>query len=405
MLPVTLDDVRNAARTIDGSIEKTPTIPAPALSSLLGCTLFLKPENLQRTGSFKERGALNVLSTLDADRRARGVIAMSAGNHAQGVAYHASRLGIPSTIVMPAFTPFTKVARTESFGARVELFGESLSEAQGHAERLAEEQGLTLVHPYDDPAIVAGQGTIALEMLAAVPDLDAILVPIGGGGLIGGIATVAKALNPGIRIVGVQAAGYPAMRDAVAGRAGSYSGGTIAEGIAVKEPGRLTRQLVEALVDEIVVVDEPTLERAVHALATVQKLVAEGAGAAGLAAILADPGRWEGRRIGLPISGGNIDPRILSSVLLRGLVRDGQLVRLRVRIEDVPGALGKLAAIIGRCGGNIVEVYHQRLVFEVSVKRIDVDVMVETRDRGHVDRIIAALEAGGFPSMVASAVG
>lgn len=405
MAEITLDDVRAAAESLAGEIPPTPTVSAPLLSAELGCRLHLKLENQQHTGSFKDRGALNKLKQLTPDERRRGVIAMSAGNHAQGVAYHATRLGIPATIVMPSITPFTKVARTESYGATVVLEGENLSDAQAHAEALAAEQNLTLIHPYDDPAIIAGQGTIALEMLAAAGDLDDLVVPIGGGGLIAGIAVAARALKPGIRITGVEAAAYPSMNDVLAGRAGSYGGSTLAEGIAVKKPGLITREIVRDLVDDIVLVDETALERAVHMLITVQKIVAEGAGAAGIAAVLSAPERFAGRNVGVVICGGNIDPRMIASILMRGLVRDSQLVRLRIRIDDRPGALGRLAAIIGRKGGNIVEVYHQRLMFEVPVKSIDVDVMVETKDRPHVEKIIAALEEDGFPTETASAIG
>lgn len=405
MLPVTPEEVHAAAAAIAGAVVATPTVAAPLLSELLGASLFLKLENLQHTGSFKDRGALTKLLQLDAAARARGVIAMSAGNHAQGVAHHAQRLGIPATIVMPSHTPFTKVARTEAYGARVVLEGENISDSQIQAERLAQEHGYTLIHPYDDPAIVAGQGTIGLEMLAAVPDLDDLVVPIGGGGLIAGVALAARSINPGIRITGVESAHYPSMTDALAGRAASYGGATLAEGIAVKTPGRLPQRIIGELVDEILLVDEAAIERAVHLLATVQKLVIEGAGAAGIAAILSDPDRFVGRRVGAVLCGGNIDPRMLASILMRGLVRQGQLVRLRVQIEDGPGKLGRLAAVIGAAGGNIVEVHHQRLVVGLPVKRIDVDMVVETRDRPHVDRIIQDLDCAGFPAGIVTDIG
>lgn len=404
-MPITVDAVHAAARAIAGAVVATPTVAAPLLSDLLGVTLFLKLENLQYTGSFKDRGALTKLLQLDAAARARGVIAMSAGNHAQGVAHHAQRLGIPATIVMPRETPFTKVARTEAYGARVVLEGDNISDSQIQAERLAAEHGYTLIHPYDDPAIVAGQGTIGLEMLAAVPDLDDLVVPIGGGGLISGIALAARSINPAIRITGVESALYPSMTDALAGRTGRYQGATLAEGIAVKTPGKLPQRIIADLVDEIVLVDEATIERAVHLLATVQKQVIEGAGAAGLAAVLEAPDRFAGRRVGLVVCGGNIDPRILASILMRGLVRQGQLARLRVQIEDGPGKLGRLAAVIGTAGGNIVEVHHQRLVVGLPVKRIDVDVVVESRDRPHVDRIVQDLDAAGFPASIVTDIG
>jgi threonine dehydratase len=404
MLPVSPSDIEAAAARIAGSIAATPTVAAGRLSERLGCAIHLKLESLQFTGSFKDRGALNKLSRLTPAERAGGIIAMSAGNHAQGVAYHAARLGIPATIVMPAGTPFTKIARTEGYGARVVLEGESLSDSHAHALRLAKAEGLVLIHPYDDAAIIAGQGTIAGEMLAAVPDLDDLVVPIGGGGLIAGIAVAATALKPQIRITGVEAALYPSMSDALAGRERAYSGATIAEGIAVKAPGVLTREIVAALVDDIILVDEPTLEGAVHALLTTQKLLAEGAGAAGVAAVMAAPERFAGRKVGIVLCGGNIDPRILASILMRGLVREGQLVRLRVEIVDQPGALARVTGIVGRTGGNIVEVAHQRLLCDVPVKQIDLDIVVETRDRGHVDAILAALATGGFPASVMGVV-
>lgn len=404
-LPVTIDDIRAAAAALEGQVARTPVIPAPLLSGTLGCELFLKLETLQRTGSFKDRGAYNKLRSLGEDERKRGVVAMSAGNHAQGVAYHATRLGIPSTIVMPTFTPFTKVAKTEGYGAKVVLVGQTLDDSMGHARKLVDAEGLTLIHPYDDPYIIAGQGTAGLEILADVPDLDDLVVPIGGGGLISGIAIAARSINPSIRITGVEAALYASMSDAVAGRTGIYGGATIAEGIAVKSPGVLTRQIIAALVDDIVAVEETVLEQGVHQLMTQQKLVAEGAGAAGIAGILANPERFAGRRVGVVVCGGNIDPRILASILMRGLVRNGQLARLRIEIEDSPGVLSRIAGIIGATGGNIIETYHQRLFFQIPVKRADIDVVVETRDRAHVDVIIGKLMEGGYPATLLSDVG
>jgi threonine dehydratase len=405
-LPVTVADIRAAARAIEGEIVRTPTVDAPGLGERLGCRLSLKLENLHYTGSFKERGALNRLKALTPDERRRGVIAMSAGNHAQGVAHHARRLGIPATIVMPRLTPFTKVARTEAFGATVELQGESLDDAKPAVERLIAEHGLTLIHPYDDPRIVAGQGTIAFELLRAAPDLDDIVVPIGGGGVISGIAVAARAINPKIRITGVEAALYPSMSDALAGRTGqTYRGATLAEGIAVKSPGRLTRAIVGRLVDDILLVDEGTIECAVHALLTVQRIQAEGAGAAGIAGIMAAPERFAGRRVGVVVCGGNIDARVLASILMRGLARAGQLVRLRVEIEDAPGVLARIAGVVGNAGGNIVEVYHQRMSFDLPVKRADIDVVVETRDRPHVERIVRDLDLAGFDCEVLTDLG
>ena len=399
-LPVTIADIHRAAEAIAGAVERTPTIAAPGLAELAGCEIYLKLETLHRTGSFKERGALNKLLTLSPAQRQAGVVAMSAGNHAQGVAYHARRLGIPATVVMPEGTPFIKIERTEGLGADVVLKGDSLVAAREAAETLAHEDGLTFVHPYDDPVVIAGQGTIALELLADRPDLDTIVAPIGGGGLISGIAVAAKALNPRIDIVGVQATLYPAMHRLMRGEhpGPAAEAATLAEGIAVKEPGQLTRRIVEALVSDILLVDEAMLEDAVEILLDRQKLVAEGAGAAGLAAILAAPARFAGRRVGIVVSGGNIDVRLLASILMRGLVREGRLVRLRAELPDVPGALSRISGIIGKHAGNIVEVHHQRLFHDTSVKRAELDVVVETQNRRHVEVLIAALNAAGFPT-------
>ncbi len=404
-LPVDIGDIRAAAEEISGEVVATPTVEAAPLSRLAGCSLWLKLENLQATGSFKDRGALVKLKGLDAAARKRGVIAMSAGNHAQGVAHHAARLGIPATIVMPTNTPFTKVGRTQELGARVVLRGESLDDGRDYVDAQVAEHGLTLIHPYDDPAIMAGQGTVGLEMLAAVPDLDDLVVPIGGGGLISGISVAAKTLKPEIRITGVEASQYPSMSDALNGVEATYSGATIAEGIAVKRPGLLTRQVVAAHVDRIQLVDEAALENAVQCLLTDQKVVVEGAGAAGVAAVLTDPERYAGRRVGVVICGGNIDARLLSSILLRGLIRAGRLVRLRVEIVDVPGALAQIAAVAGRAGANIVEVHHRRLFYELPVKRAEIDVILETRDRDHVDTVVAGLNEQGFPARILTEVG
>ncbi len=402
-LAVALDDIRTAAAAIAGAVLRTPAVAAPALADPFGLAeLVLKLEMLHPTGSFKERGALNKLLSLDAGARAAGVIAVSAGNHAQGVAYHARRLAIPATIVMPADTPFTKVERTESYGAHVVLRGAGLTEARRAAEAIALAEGLSLIHPYDDPAVIAGQGTVALELLADWPALETLIVPVGGGGLIGGIAVAAKALRPGIEIIGVESALYPAMAHAL-GRGAAPSGGTtLAEGIAVKEPGALTLPIVRALVDDIVLVDEAALERAVASLVDTEKLVAEGAGAAPLAALLADPQRWRGKRVGLVLSGGNIDARLLASILQRQLVRAGRLVRLRIEISDQPGALAKIAGIIGEQGGNIVEIYHQRLFQDVPVKLAEVDAVLETRNPRHVGALVAALAGAGFPTRLLS---
>ncbi|MBX6366415.1 MAG: threonine ammonia-lyase [Rhodospirillales bacterium] len=401
-MPVTIDDVRAAAEAIRGEVIRTPLVAAPALSAATGAEIFLKLETMQATGSFKERGALTKLKSLETAQRRAGVIAMSAGNHAQGVAYHAQRLGIPATIVMPEGTPFTKVERTEAYGARVVLRGEGLVEARRAAEEIAAAENLVLIHPYDDPLIIAGQGTIGLELVEDQPELDAVIVPIGGGGVIAGTAIGAKALRPEIEIIGVEAALYPSMHHAIRGRPPEPGGQTIAEGIAVKEPGRLTRAIIEALVADIVLVDEARIEAAIETLLVQQKLVAEGAGAAPLAALLADPGRYSGRRIALVLCGGNIDARLLASILMRGLVRAGRMVRLRVEISDQPGLLARVASVIGQKGGNIVEVYHQRLFQDVPVKLAELDVVIETRNPRHVGEIVGALEAAGFPTRLLS---
>jgi threonine dehydratase len=402
-LAIGIADIRAAAANIGGEVLRTPAVAAPALSRIFGAEIVLKLETLHPTGSFKERGALNKLKSLTPEQRAAGVIAMSAGNHAQGVAYHARRLGIPATIVMPEGTPFTKIERTEAHGATIVLRGAGLGEARQAAAAIAAARGLTLVHPYDDAKIIAGQGTIGLELLADFPDLETIIVPIGGGGLISGIATAAKALSPTVEIVGVQSAAYPSMKQALAGEKVAPAGGqTIAEGIAVKEPGELTRAIVAALVAEILLVEESHLERAVEMLLDIEKLVVEGAGAAGLAALIAEPERFRGRKLAIILCGGNIDARLLSSILMRGLVRAGKLVRLRVEISDSPGVLAKISQIIGAKGGNIVEIYHQRLFYDVPVKSAEVDVVVETRNAAHVGEISTALSAGGFPTRLLS---
>ena len=401
-LPVDVHAVRRAAVAIAEAIARSPVIPAPGLSELAGAEICLKLETVHRTGSFKERGALNKLLTLDASERRAGVVAMSAGNHAQGVAYHARRLGIPATIVMPEGTPFIKIDRTEAYGAKVVLKGDSLAVARQAADALAREQGLALVHPYDDPAVIAGQGTIALELLADRPDLDTLVVPVGGGGLISGIAVTAKALNPQIEIIGVQSSLYPSMYRLLHGEdpGPPAAAATLAEGIAVKEPGRLTRRIVHELVSDILLVDDVAIEEAIETLLERQKLIAEGAGAAGLAAVLAAPERFRGRRVGIVICGGNIDARLLASILMRGLVREGRLVRLRSQLPDVPGALSRLSGVIGKHAGNIVEVHHQRLFHDTSVKRAELDVVVETQNRRHVEVLIAALVAAGFPTQL-----
>jgi threonine dehydratase len=402
-LTTTIDDIRAAAERLDGQVIRTPLVPAARMSEVLGCELYLKLENLQRTGSFKDRGAYMRLSQLSESESKRGVIAMSAGNHAQGVAYHARRLGIPATIIMPEFAPFSKVERTKGFGARVVLTGDTLDASAQAARKIAEEEGLTFVHPYDDPHVIAGQGTIGLEILADLPDVDTIVVPIGGGGLISGIALAAKDANPDIRMIGVETELYPSMLNALKGRSELPGGSSLADGIAVKNPGKLTREIIERLVEDIAVIPEVSIETAITRLVEEQKIVAEGAGAAGVAAILNEPERFAGRKVATVICGGNIDIRLLSSVLARGLVRDGRMVRLRIGIVDQPGVLAKIADVIGRSSANIIEVYHQRLFYDVPAKRADVDVVLETRNAEHVKEIIASLEEHGFPTRVLSA--
>jgi threonine dehydratase len=397
---VTAEDIRAAGREIAGQVIRTPLVAAPRLSEILGCELYLKLENLQYTGSFKDRGALNKLKSLTPEQARSGVIAMSAGNHAQGVAYHAERLGMPATIVMPEFAPVTKVERTKELGARVVLVGDTLDASAVAAREIAERDELTFVHPYDDPKIIAGQGTIGFEMLEDQPDLDTIVVPIGGGGIISGIAIAAKSVRPEIEMIGAEAALFPSMYQAVRGLAPSAGGQTLADGIAVKNPGALTRAIIEELVAEIVLVDESHIEAAVHALVEQQKIVAEGAGAAGVAALMTERERFAGRKVGAVICGGNIDVRLLSWVLTRGLVRDGRMVRLRIGIVDRPGVLAKVTQLIGETGGNIIEVYHQRLFYDVPAKQADVDAVIETRNVDHVHEIVAALEAHGFPARV-----
>ncbi len=394
--PVGIKDVRRAAQVVRGAVVETACASSRTLSAMLGCELWLKFENLQFTASFKERGALNRLSALDAEERRRGVIAMSAGNHALGVAYHASRLGIPATIIMPCGTPTVKVESTKAFGAEVILEGATLEEAAAFARIQERERGLTFVHPYDDARVIAGQGTIALEMLAAAPALDTLLVPIGGGGLISGIAVAARAVQPKIRIIGVQAALYPSMYNRIKGTDLPVGGDSLAEGIAVKACGKLTEPIIRALVDDIVLVREAQLERAVSLLINIEKTVVEGAGAAGLAAVIADPARFAGRKVGLVLCGGNIDPRLLAGVLTRELAREGRLSALSLDIPDRPGQLARVAETIGRAGANIVEVYHQRIFTELPAKGTSLDLVIETRDRAHLESTIEALKAAGY---------
>jgi len=398
-MTITINDIQMASEALSGRVLRTPSLPSEVISSAVGADVVVKLENLQVTGSFKSRGAYIKLSKLTPEQKQTGVVAVSAGNHAQGVAYHAANLGIPATIFMPEGTPFTKVERTEALGARVILQGASLSEAWAAAESMVKTEGKVFIHPYDDPDIIAGQGTVGLEMLTEHPDLDVLIVPIGGGGLISGCAIAAKALNPEIEVVGVQSSLYPAMAKVLAGESiPDTAGATIAEGIAVKAPGILTREIVSRLVSDVLLVDEITIEKAVQLYLEGPRVVAEGAGAAALAALMDNAERFKGRQVGLIVSGGNMDSRLLSSVLMRGLVREGRLVSLRIKLPDIPGVLSKVSRLIGDCGGNIIEVYHQRLNYDVPIKEADLDVVVETLDRNHVNDILNALESGGFPT-------
>jgi threonine dehydratase len=395
-LPVTLEDVEYAAARIGDAVVHTPCLRSETLSRIAKADVWVKFENLQFTASFKERGALNTLLQLTGEEKKRGVIAMSAGNHAQGVAYHAGRLGIPATIVMPSFTPNTKVEHTRGHGARVVLHGDTLAEAATEAHRLADAHKLVFVHPYDDPRIIAGQGTIALEMLQDAPELDTLLAPVGGGGMIAGCAVAARGLKPDIKVIGVETTSYAAMHQLLAGEPVTAGGDTIAEGIAVRDIGKTPLAIAKALLDQVLTVDEVAIERAIALFLEVEKTVAEGAGAAGLAALLAHPQHFIGRKVGLVLSGGNIDTRLLASVLLRGLVRDGRIVRLRLMIGDLPGQLARVSGLIGKAGGNIVEVQHQRLFGAVVAKRTELDVTVETRGRDHARELVEALSAEGF---------
>jgi threonine dehydratase len=395
-LKVALADIEAAHRVIADVVLRTPMLPAPKLSALTGAEVYVKYENLQVTNSFKDRGALVKLASLSEAERKRGVITMSAGNHAQAVAYHAERLRIPATIVMPVTTPFVKVAATRSYGAEVMLHGESVAEAQARCEQIQAQRGLVLVHPYDDPAIIAGQGTIALEMLEEVPQLDVMAIPIGGGGLIAGNAIAARAKNPAIEIVGAEAALYPSVWNALRGENRPIGGPTLAEGIAVKNVGKLTLPIIRELVTDIILLDEAHLERAVNAYLTLQKTMAEGAGAAGLAAMLAKPERFKGKKVGLILCGGNIDPRVLASIMVRELERDSRIVSFRLTIPDRPGVLGIIATRIGSLGANILEVNHRRLFLDVPAKGAKLDVTIETRDTAHGEEIMAALAADGY---------
>jgi threonine dehydratase len=395
-MPISFDDVLAARVAIGDKVIRTPCLKSQTLSELTGAEVWLKFENLQFTAAYKERGALNKLLSLDADQRKRGVIAASAGNHAQGLSYHAKRLGIPATIVMPRFAPVVKVKQTEGHGAVVLLHGESFDDASTYAHTIAAQRGLVYVPPFDDALVMAGQGTVALEMLEDVPELDTLIVPIGGGGLISGMATVAKHLNPAIEVVGVQAELYASMYAKLRGQTAACDGDTLAEGIAVKVPGVLTFEVVKALVDDVVLVGERDLERALALLLNIEKTVVEGAGAAGLAAMLAHKNRFRGRKVGLVLCGGNIDTRLLANVLLRDLARSGRLARLRIRLKDRPGQLFEVSRIFDQQQVNILEVYHQRVFTNLPAKGLITDIECETRDRDHLDRLVEALRGAGY---------
>jgi threonine dehydratase len=399
---IELADIRRAAQRVRGQVLNTPCVESRTISQITGATVFLKFENLQFTASFKERGACNKLAQLsDAARGVAGsapagVVAMSAGNHAQGVAYHAQRLGLRAVIVMPRFTPGVKVERTRSFGAHIVLHGDTLDEAREHALVLAAEQNLSFVHPYDDEAIVAGQGTVGLELLEAVPDLDAIIVAVGGGGLIAGIAVAAKALKPAIEVIGVQALRFPTMFNAVKHASLPQGGSTIAEGIAVGTPGRISRAIIEQYVDDLVLVDEGDIEQAIVMLLEIEKTLVEGAGAAALAALLKDPQRFRGRKVGLVLGGGNIDPLLLAAIIERGMVRAGRLARIRVSARDVPGSLARITAIVSEAGANIDEVHHQRAFTLLTAQNVEIELVIQTRGRDHIKNVLDALHHGGF---------
>ena len=395
-LPVTIDDVRAAHDRIRDAIVRTPTFISRTLSELTGATVYLKFENLQFTAAYKERGALNTLLQLDEAARSKGVIAASAGNHAQGLAYNANRLGIPAVIVMPTNTPTVKVVQTEGHGATVILQGETFDEAYAHARELEAERGYTFVHPFDDPRIVAGAGTVAIEMLEDVPAIDTFVTPIGGGGLISGMAVVAKAADHPVEVIGVEAELFPSMYNRIKGTQYPCGGDTLAEGIAVKEPGGITSAMVRELVDDIVLVSERSLEHSVSLLLQIEKSVVEGAGAAGLAALLEHPERFKGKTVGVVLCGGNIDTRLLANVLLRDLARSGRLARLRIQLQDQPGALFNVAKIFHEQRINIIEVYHQRVFTTLPAKGLITDIECETRDRNHLDRLITALRRAQY---------
>ena len=393
---LTLQDIRDAAVRLQGHVLDTPCVESKTLSHIVGAQVFLKFENLQFTASFKERGACNRLALLTDAERQQGVVAMSAGNHAQGVAYHAQRLGIRAVIVMPRFTPGVKVERTRGFGAEVVLHGDTLDEARAHAYTLCDAQGLTFVHPYDDEGVAAGQGTLGLEILHAVPDLDTLVIAVGGGGLIAGIATAAKALRPDIEIIGVQTTRFPAMVNAIQGTHHPQGTSTIAEGIAVGTPGKITQEVVRRLVDDLVLVDEGDVEQAVLMLLEIEKTLVEGAGAVGLAALLRYPERFQGKRVGLVLCGGNIDPLLLAAIIERGMVRSGRLTRILVSARDVPGVLARITATVADAGANIEEVHHQRAFTMLAAQNVEIELVLQTRGKSHVDEVLGQLRAAGM---------
>jgi threonine dehydratase len=393
---ISFADIEAAAQTIEGHVLKTPLMQAPRLSALTGAEVFVKHENMQATASFKERGAVNKLLSLSEDEKRRGVIAMSAGNHAQAVAYHAKRFGIPATIVMPETTPLVKIENTRAYGAQIVLFGETLYESAQKAREIAAEKSLVFVHPYDDAAVMAGQGTVALEMLREAPELDMLLIPLGGGGLMAGNAIAAKALKPSIEMIGVEAALYPSFHNAVHDGQMPIGGATLAEGIAVKTVGVQTLPVIKELVSDIVLVGEDLIERAVNAYATLQHTLAEGAGAAGLAAMLKEPERYRGRKVGLVLCGGNIDARLLAAIMVRELEREQRIAAFRLTASDRPGLLGKVASLFGTLGANILEVSHGRLFLDVPAKGVTLDVTVETRDEAHTAAIEEELRQEGY---------
>ena len=397
---LTLQPIRDAATRLQGQVANTPFVESRTLSEVTGAQVFLKFENLQFTASFKERGACNKLAQLSAEQRTRGVVAMSAGNHAQGVAYHAQRLGLRAVIVMPRFTPGVKVERTRGFGAEVVLHGDTLDAARAHALALGEQQHLTFVHPYDDEAIVAGQGTVGLEMLEAEPDLDMLVIAVGGGGLIAGIATAAKALQPGIEIVGVQTTRFPAMFNAIKGTQHVQGTSTIAEGIAVGTPGQVTQAIIADKVDDLVLVDEGDIEQAIVMLLEIEKTLVEGAGAAGLAALLKDPARYAGKKVGLVLCGGNIDPLLLAAIIERGMVRSGRLARIRISARDVPGALARIVTTVADAGANVEEVHHQRAFTALSVQNVEIELVLQTRGPAHITEVLQRLRDAGLEAAV-----